>query len=165
MGSLNRQIIEYIPALRRYASVVVLNKLIADQLLKDVLEESIHQFSQKNLKDLKLKLFHRLASKLTAKSFDNNGVRDLTAAALQELLGENTRHDIDAQGLVAGLSHLSQQEREVLILAGLEGFRYVDIGEMLDISLATVMSRLHSAREKMRDTLFGSNFTVGLDYV
>ncbi|MFV2057452.1 MAG: RNA polymerase sigma factor [Thiohalomonadales bacterium] len=165
MGSLNLQIIEYIPAMRRYASVVVLNKLVADQLLKDVLEESIHQFSKKNLKGLKLKLFHLLVSKLTAKSFDNNGVRDLTAAALHELLGENTRHDIDAQGLVAGLSHLNQQEREVLILAGLEGFRYVDIGEMLDVSLATVMSRLHSAREKMRDTLFGSNFTVGLDYV
>jgi len=127
--------------------------------------ESSEKFSKKNLKDLKLKLFQVLVAKLSVKSFDNNGERDLTAAALDELLGETTRRDIDAQNLVAGLSHLSQQEREVLVLAGLEGFRYLDIGEMLDVSLATVMSRLHSAREKMRDMLFGSNFTNGLDYV
>ena len=165
MGMLDAQIIEYLPALRRYATVVVLNKLVADQLIKDVLLESSETFSKKNLKDLKLRLFKVLVAKLSSKSFDNNGERDLTSAALNELLGETTRHDTEAQVLVAGLSHLNQQEREVLILAGLEGFRYLDIGEMLDVSLATVMSRLHSAREKMRDMLFGSNFSNGLDYV
>ena len=76
MGSLDTQIVEYLPALRRYAAVVVLNKLVADQLLKDALLESADKFSKKNLKDLKLKLFQVLVAKLCVKSFDKNGDTD-----------------------------------------------------------------------------------------
>ena len=151
---------EYVPALRRYARIVVVNKLIADQLVKECIEDTLGgrkgEMTGKADHDLRNRLFHCLARKLRKSDYDRKGERDLTADALKELLGQHNRHSVQAQSLVVGLSRLNQSEREVLILAALEGFRYKDIGKMTGTPLSIVMSRLHRAREQMRDTVFGT---------
>jgi len=40
------------------------------------------------------------------------------------------------------------------VIPGLEGFGYKEVSNMLDIPLGTVMSRLHRAREKLRQQMF-----------
>lgn len=149
-------ILEYIPALRRYARVVVINKLIADQLVKDCVEETLATDQHKAYPDLRTTLFHCLARKLRAVDYDRKGVRDLTADALQELLDVQSKNNDQAQNLIVGLSRLNQSEREVLILTVLEGFRYKDIGKMTGTPLDIVMSRLHRARELLRQSVFGT---------
>jgi len=47
------------------------------------------------------------------------------------------------------LNALSPEHRAILVLREWEGLSYEDISEMLEISLGTVMSRLHYARKKL----------------
>ena len=53
------------------------------------------------------------------------------------------------------LETLSEDQREVFDLRHGEGFKYAEIAAALEISHGTVMSRLHRAREKMRECLEG----------
>ena len=47
--------------------------------------------------------------------------------------------------------HLPRHYREVLVLRDLQGFSYAEIGEILDISMSLVKTRLHRARMRFRD--------------
>jgi hypothetical protein len=58
----------------------------------------------------------------------------------------------DADEMLARLSQLPVEQREVLVLVVLEGLPYADIAALLDVPIGTVMSRLHCAREGMRDS-------------
>jgi len=51
----------------------------------------------------------------------------------------------------AALSILSDEHREIVVLRDMEGFTYDEISEFLDISLGTVRSRLHRARQQFRE--------------
>ena len=62
------------------------------------------------------------------------------------------RTEEDAQ-LMNALSRLSAEHRVVLVLKDLEGQKYEDIAEVLDVPIGTVRSRLHRARLELRDLL------------
>jgi RNA polymerase sigma-70 factor (ECF subfamily) len=55
--------------------------------------------------------------------------------------------------LGAAIETLSEKEREVLVLKEFVGLRYREIGELLEIPLGTVMSRLYAARKALAQTL------------
>jgi len=54
----------------------------------------------------------------------------------------------------AGLSRLAADQREVLILVGIEELSYQQTADVLDIPIGTVMSRLNRARQRLRDIVF-----------
>jgi RNA polymerase sigma-70 factor (ECF subfamily) len=56
-----------------------------------------------------------------------------------------------AEHLVAALSELSPLYREVLVLYHFEHMKYVEIAEILEIPLGTVMNRIFRARQKLRE--------------
>lgn len=51
------------------------------------------------------------------------------------------------------LAEVGETYRVVLILKDIEGLRYEEIGDILDIPVGTVRSRLHRARAEMREKL------------
>ncbi len=51
------------------------------------------------------------------------------------------------------LEHIGAEHREILVLKELEGFRYGEIAEILDIPEGTVASRLFHARKALKDAL------------
>lgn len=55
--------------------------------------------------------------------------------------------------LIAALGRLSPEHRVVLVLKDLEGQKYEEIAEVLDVPVGTVRSRLHRARLELRDLL------------
>ena len=55
--------------------------------------------------------------------------------------------------LMRAIEALSAGEREVIVLKELEGLRYREIAELVGIPLGTVMSRLYTARRRLRATL------------
>jgi len=57
--------------------------------------------------------------------------------------------------LARAMNGLTVEHRQILLLAGLEGLSYKEIGEALDIPIGTVMSRLARAREQLRLRLEG----------
>ena len=58
-----------------------------------------------------------------------------------------------AQGLMDALGRLSPEHREILVLREMDNLDYETIGEMLDLAVETVRSRLHRARSQLRELL------------
>jgi RNA polymerase sigma-70 factor (ECF subfamily) len=63
---------------------------------------------------------------------------------------------ITDDSVVAALESLSDDFRQVVLLADVEGFAYREIADILDIPIGTVMSRLHRARRRLQRLLVGS---------
>jgi RNA polymerase sigma-70 factor (ECF subfamily) len=57
--------------------------------------------------------------------------------------------------LQRGINTLSHEQREVLLLVGLEGMRYEQVATILDIPVGTVRSRLSRGRDTLRKMLDG----------
>jgi RNA polymerase sigma-70 factor, ECF subfamily len=53
------------------------------------------------------------------------------------------------------LAEISAEQREVLLLVGLEGMDYKSVAQILDVPIGTVRSRLSRGRERLRE-LMGS---------
>jgi RNA polymerase sigma-70 factor (ECF subfamily) len=63
-------------------------------------------------------------------------------------------HDKELRAkLIQAINDLTPEHRAVIVLRILEGLSYKDIGEILDCSEGTVMSRLHYARKKLQEKL------------
>lgn len=55
--------------------------------------------------------------------------------------------------LKAAIEELKPEYREVLLMWGVDGLKYREIAEILEIAIGTVMSRLHRARKLLADRL------------
>lgn len=60
--------------------------------------------------------------------------------------------------LKAAIDELKPEYREVLLLWGVEGLKYREIGTILGVPIGTVMSRLHRARKLVADSLEQAGF-------
>jgi RNA polymerase sigma-70 factor (ECF subfamily) len=59
------------------------------------------------------------------------------------------------ESLIKAINELTPEHKAVIVLRTIEGLSYKDIGEILDCSEGTVMSRLHYARKKLQEKLVG----------
>ncbi|HUK08398.1 MAG TPA: sigma factor-like helix-turn-helix DNA-binding protein [Stellaceae bacterium] len=48
---------------------------------------------------------------------------------------------------------MAQEQRQVVLLVGLDGLGYEEVAKILDVPIGTVRSRLSRAREALRDWL------------
>ncbi len=69
---------------------------------------------------------------------------DLRVEALQDMIGDEISN---------ALNSLDVDFRTVIILCDLEGFKYDEMAKILDIPIGTVRSRLHRARNLLKDKL------------
>lgn len=58
-------------------------------------------------------------------------------------------------GLSRALEDIPVEQREVVLLVGLEQMTYEEVARILDIPVGTVMSRLHRGRERLRNVYDG----------
>lgn len=77
----------------------------------------------------------------------NNGV--LENAGAPPLVPEHIRDE----EVLAALERLSDDHREVVLLADVQEFAYKEIAEILEIPIGTVMSRLSRGRTLLREAL------------
>jgi RNA polymerase sigma-70 factor, ECF subfamily len=63
----------------------------------------------------------------------------------------------DEAVLRSALNRLSPEHRAVLVLKEIDGQKYEDIAEILDVPIGTIRSRLHRARLELRDLLQKGN--------
>jgi RNA polymerase sigma factor (sigma-70 family) len=60
---------------------------------------------------------------------------------------------VQARRLAGALADLREEERDVLLLVALAGFKPVEVAQALDVPVATVRTRLHRARATLRGCL------------
>jgi RNA polymerase sigma-70 factor (ECF subfamily) len=155
----NAEIVAHIPRLRRYARALAGDSHRADDLVQDTLERALAKFYLwRREGDLRAWLFtvmHNVfINQLKAK-------RELELdAAVEEGLQSAPRSDpLELRDLDAALRQLPVEQREVLLLVGLEQLSYAEVGKALGIPVGTVMSRLSRGRERLRAVMYG-NATV-----
>jgi RNA polymerase sigma-70 factor (ECF subfamily) len=68
-----------------------------------------------------------------------------------ELNSEWNKSDERARCLWKALGKLSQEDREIIVLKHLEGRKYNEISEVLQVARGTVMSRLYRARQRLKE--------------
>ncbi len=70
-----------------------------------------------------------------------------------ELNSEWNKSDERARRLWKALGKLSQEDREIIVLKHLEGRKYDEISEVLQVARGTVMSRLYRARQRLKEVV------------
>ncbi len=70
---------------------------------------------------------------------------------------------IGDEGILAALDRLSDEHREVILLADVQEFSYREVAEILDIPIGTVMSRLSRGRAGLRSMLAGYAEEFGIN--
>ncbi len=102
-------------------------------------------------------------------SLDQDGAggtqADDLARRVQDQSGEDpvsSACDAELQGLVVrALQALEDDHRAIVVLRDIEGFDYQEIGEILDIPVGTVKSRLCRARMALRKMMLASRGLAG----
>ncbi len=79
---------------------------------------------------------------------------DLRAEAVQDLIGDEVANALNA---------LPVDFRTVIILCDIEGFTYEEMAKILDIPIGTVRSRLHRARNLLKEKLKSYAKSMGYD--
>lgn len=141
-----------IPRLRRYARALSGSDLDSDDLVQETLTRALSNLSQwtngESPRKWLFSILHNhyvdsLRRATRRPSHVSIDAGDFTPVSLGADAG--IRRDLDR-----GLQVLPEDQRQVLLLVGLEGLSYAETADILDIPIGTVMSRLARGREKLR---------------
>lgn len=149
-------LIEHLPRLRRYARALTGDAGRADDLVQDTLERALAKLDLwrpgSDLRAWLFTLMHNLfVNQIRARRPQETALDD---APDQPVSGGQLEAMV-ARDLHAALLRLPDEQREVLLLVGLEQFGYAEAAQVLGVPVGTVMSRLARARERMRQMLAG----------
>jgi RNA polymerase sigma factor (sigma-70 family) len=88
--------------------------------------------------------YQEVESYYNSEDVDRQITPDLRVEALQDMIGDE---------ISTALNALDVDFRTVIILCDLEGFKYEEMAKILDIPIGTVRSRLHRARNLLKEKL------------
>lgn len=163
-GAHDHPILAQIPHLRRYARALLGDKARAEDLVQDCLERAwgrLHLWRDgSNLRTWLFTIMHNLhanAARTASRRpqtvpLDESGFAAPTRAAQED--------GLELASIEAALATLSEEQRAVILLVGLEEMSYQQAAAVLDVPIGTVMSRLHRGRERLRQVLTGSGGTA-----
>lgn len=150
-----------IPRLRRYARALTADAERADDLVQDCLERAWarqHQYDGRSeLRPWLFAILHNLHAN-AARSYHRRPVF-VDVDGLVEAGPVAPAHDgeLALQELARAMERLSDEQRAVLLLVGVEELTYPQAAEVLRVPVGTVMSRLSRARERLRQLLAGAD--------
>jgi RNA polymerase sigma-70 factor (ECF subfamily) len=147
------QLRELLPRLRRFARWLTRDASRADDLVQATLERAlIHWRSRRDDTTLRAWLFA-----IVYRQFLDDKRRARRHARMLELFGRTTpaeqpsvEREVVAQSVVQALEQLPDEQRHLLLWVSVEGLRYREVANLLDIPIGTVMSRLSRARAALR---------------
>ena len=160
-----QQVIEQLPALRRYARALTGDAWAADDLVQDTLERACGQWhlwrAGSDLRAWLFTLMHNLYANQarSASRRVSAGIRVDPDEVAGELRAPDSGNDL-AMDLQRCLLRLPDDQREVLLLVTLEDLSYEEVARVLSIPVGTVMSRLSRSRSRLRELMDAPAGTV-----
>lgn len=150
--------------LRRYAAALTGSVADAQDLVQDCLERAL--VSRDSLRDPSrlypwlVAILHNLHASAYRRRARRGWEEPVDRFADSLALSQPAADRGVIRDLVRAMAALTPEHREVLLLNALEGMRYGEIAEALDIPVGTVMSRLARAREQLRLAIEGERRPV-----
>lgn len=149
-------LIEHLPRLRRYARALTGEMTRADDLVQDTLERALIKIDLwqpgSDLRAWLFTLMHNLfVNQIRSRRPPESALDD----ALDIPVSGGQMEALGARDIHAALARLPDQQREIMLLIGLEQFSYDEAARVIGVPVGTVMSRLSRARERMRQMLAG----------
>jgi RNA polymerase sigma-70 factor, ECF subfamily len=150
-----------IPRLRRYARALTGDAARADDLVEDCLGQAVQTIDLFwSGTDLRIWLFTILHCQLAG--YGGQAARKRPATVIYGNAEAASTDGIPRsaptlRNLRRALAKLSDEQRQVLLLVGLEGFRYDDVAKILDVPAATVRSRLVRGRNMLNAVMTGGD--------
>ena len=155
------EITALIPRLRRYARTLTGDRSFADDLVQDTLERAWGRiYLWRPGSDLRAWLFtimHNLHVNQARTRRSEDSI-DLRNEPMEFAARPSQEERLEIRDLTMALRRLPDEQREVLLLVGLEEMSYQEAAKVLAVPLGTVMSRLSRGRERLRALMSeGSN--------
>jgi RNA polymerase sigma-70 factor, ECF subfamily len=153
MNDFARLLEEQIPRLRRYARALTRDVSRADDLVQSCLARAIaKQHLWQPGTDLRAWLFTILHNQHV--NDVRRSVREGTTVELAEApqltVQSNAVPSLELRDLERALGKLATEQREVILLVGLEGMAYEEAAAVLQVPVGTVRSRLSRGRDQLR---------------
>ncbi len=145
----------HIEALRRYSRALVGNVADADDLVQETLKRALtYAHSGKDIRNPRsylLTMLHhvRVDHARRERSTDRRPLEDHLFPVCRATQSDR----IVCGEVVAAIKELPKEQRDVLLLAGLDDLAYRDIADRLNIPIGTVMSRLSRGRRALQTAL------------
>src|SRR5438132_194244 len=143
-----------IPRLRRYARALTRDVSRADDLVQSCLTRAVaKQHLWQPGTDLRAWLFTILHNQHV--NDVRRSVREGVNVAVEEMapvltVQSNAIDVLQLRDLEAAIAKLPQEQRQVILLVGLEGMRYEEVALILGVPVGTVRSRLSRGRDQLR---------------
>jgi RNA polymerase sigma-70 factor, ECF subfamily len=158
-----------IPRLRRYARALTRDVTRADDLVQSCLTRAVaKQHLWQPGTDLRAWLFTILHNQHV--NDVRRSVREGVTVAVEDMapvltVQSNAVASLQLRDLEAAIAKLPQEQRQVILLVGLEGMRYEEVAQILGVPVGTVRSRLSRGRDQLRrlmdmDDEFGAAATA-----
>lgn len=154
-----------IPRLRRYAHVLLRDSVAADDLVQDSLERAISRQTLfqpgTNLRAWLFTIMHNLHvnAVIKARRTPTAGTTDDIADSHRSAVAPSQGDGLMLRDLERALGKLSEEQRAVVLLVGVEGLTYAESAAVLDVPIGTVMSRLARGRSRLRSLMNGEDRT------
>jgi RNA polymerase sigma-70 factor (ECF subfamily) len=153
-GSPTPEITEHVVALRRYARALAGNSSDADDLVQECLARVLAQMrAWRPVRDLRAYLFATLHNVFIDGSRRRRAASleiPIEDAAASIVIPANQMLRLEIRDLLGALAEIPSEQREVVLLVGLEGMSYLEAANALGVPIGTVMSRLSRGREALR---------------
>ncbi len=146
------------PGLRRYAHGLVSDRDRADDLVQDTLERAWSRFSMWQRRgESRAWMFgimhNHFVDRLRAqRARPEEGAADEPAELPQRPMQTD---GLELRDLDRLLQRLPPEQREVLLLVGVEELSYREVAMAIGVPIGTVMSRLSRARARLREQMQG----------
>lgn len=152
-------VVEYVPALRRYARALVQDPEGADDLVHDAVLKAIEKnHLWKRGTNLKAWLFTILHNHFI-NQYRRHAVRppQLPLEDHEHYLANdgNQSGHVELQQLKTALHRLPDDQRAVVMLVSIQGLSYEEAAEIAGVPLGTIRSRLSRARQTLKRALEG----------
>ena len=159
MSRFENLLVEEIPALRRYAWALSGDSNQVDDLVQECLARAISRrklwISQKGIRPWLFTILHNIFVNTLRRAGNApivGSIEDYENSAVSTSEADTmcTLSDFERS-----LNQLSLDQREALLLVGMEQLSYKEASKVVGVPVGTIMSRLSRAREQLRKGLNG----------
>jgi len=166
--SIGAEVAAHLPFLRRYARALTGNREAADDLVQDTLERALLRSALfrpgSNPRPWLFAIMHNIFVN-QVRSAAARKTTQLDPALVEPVADDTATDGLAVRDIERALQLVPTDQREVILLVGLEDFSYAETARILGIPVGTVMSRLSRGRERLRALLAGDAETPPLKVV